>query len=292
MSKFIDRREGKRNTQKEIVVFYHGNCSDGFGAAWAAWKKFGAKADYIAVQYHQFVIPNLRNKTIYLLDMTFEFPILKRLESNNKRVTAIDHHVSREKQTKSTEQFSYALYHSGAVLAWKYFHPNRPVPRMFLHIEDMDLWNLKLPFTKELYAFLDLYDFDFKLWSKFIRDFENAAGRKKIVVIGRIALLHEEKLVKRLATNNRELVKFEGHIVYAVNSPLFNSQIGAALYKKRPPMSIVWHKINDQLVISLRSDGGVNVAKIAEKYGGGGHHGASGIVLPWTGKFPWKNVRK
>jgi len=36
---------------KEIVVLYHANCLDGFGAAYAAWKKFGDTADYIPVQY-------------------------------------------------------------------------------------------------------------------------------------------------------------------------------------------------------------------------------------------------
>jgi len=32
---------------KEIVIIYHADCPDGFGAAYAAWKKFGDKASYL-----------------------------------------------------------------------------------------------------------------------------------------------------------------------------------------------------------------------------------------------------
>src|SRR3989344_1169898 len=35
---------------KKIAVLYHKGCTDGFGAAWAAWKKFGARAEYLGVE--------------------------------------------------------------------------------------------------------------------------------------------------------------------------------------------------------------------------------------------------
>src|SRR3989344_5158005 len=40
------------NMDKKIVVLFHKNCSsgDGFGAAWAAWKKFGKKV--VALDHH------------------------------------------------------------------------------------------------------------------------------------------------------------------------------------------------------------------------------------------------
>ena len=33
------------------LVIYHANCADGFGAAFAAWLKFGDEAEYQAAQY-------------------------------------------------------------------------------------------------------------------------------------------------------------------------------------------------------------------------------------------------
>ena len=34
-----------------ISVLYHADCPDGFGGAYAAWKKFGDTAEYIPVKY-------------------------------------------------------------------------------------------------------------------------------------------------------------------------------------------------------------------------------------------------
>ena len=41
----------EENQEKNIVVLYHADCLDGFGAAYAAWEKFGDTAEYIPVQY-------------------------------------------------------------------------------------------------------------------------------------------------------------------------------------------------------------------------------------------------
>src|SRR3989344_3757446 len=36
---------------KKIAVLYHGGCPDGFGGAYAAWKKFGNMAEYIPLKH-------------------------------------------------------------------------------------------------------------------------------------------------------------------------------------------------------------------------------------------------
>ena len=43
----------KKNTapKKENIIIYHSDCYDGFSAAWAAWKKFGSKAEYLPVKH-------------------------------------------------------------------------------------------------------------------------------------------------------------------------------------------------------------------------------------------------
>src|SRR3989344_3599696 len=79
MTKFLERREKSRKISKDIVVLYHSNCTDGFGGAWAAWKKFGDKAEYIGV-IHQTPVPKgLKNKCIYSVDFTYPEPIVKKL---------------------------------------------------------------------------------------------------------------------------------------------------------------------------------------------------------------------
>ena len=35
------------------LVIYHAHCTDGFGAAFAAWMKLGDDAEYVPMQYGQ-----------------------------------------------------------------------------------------------------------------------------------------------------------------------------------------------------------------------------------------------
>ena len=38
------------------LVIYHKNCTDGFGAAWAAHELLGSKAMYVPAQYDEIVL--------------------------------------------------------------------------------------------------------------------------------------------------------------------------------------------------------------------------------------------
>ena len=86
-------------------------------------------------------------------------------------------------------------------------------------------------------------------------------------------------------------VNFLGRRVLASNYPILRSEIGHELLKKKPPLSIIWREKGGRISVSLRSDGSVDVAAIAEKYGGGGHKSAAGFTLEKGEKLPW-NVSK
>ena len=130
---------------KKIAVLYHKGCTDGFGAAWAAWKKFGARAEYLGVERGQPSPKRLKGKDVYMLDFTYPLDITKKLLGVVKSLTIIDHHISVEKSTKLAHKYVYNLNHSGAGLAWNYFHPGKKVPLLLRYVEDVDIWRLKLP---------------------------------------------------------------------------------------------------------------------------------------------------
>ncbi len=272
---------------KNIIVLYHANCPDGFGAAWAAWKKFKNKADYIAVSPHLLPQKSIKNKEVYILDTIYPAKILKELKAKNKSITVLDHHISNKSDIKSADNWVFDLNHSGAVLAWQYFHPKKAVPRLLQHIEDYDLWHFKLPFTKEIFIVLELLDFDFRDWSKFAAKLEKVNSRKKIITEGKVILKYQKSLVRKIV-KDATLVRFAGYKMFAVNSPVLGSEIGNALVKKLPPLSLVWRVKNGKIGCSLRSNGKVDVAKIAKRFGGGGHRAAAGFVLPRDVKLPWK----
>jgi uncharacterized protein len=278
---------------KDIIILYHADCPDGFGGAWAAYKKFGDKAEYIAV-HHQVSPPaGLKNKEIYFVDFIYnDEKTVSRLISDNKRVTAIDHHVSVEKPIRMTRDYLYDINHSGSVLAWKYFHPAKPVPKLLRYIEDTDLWKFKLPYSHEVFSYINLQDRNFKTFNKIAADLEKETEFKKYIDKGSVINQYVKKLVNRLVEETTETVIFEGHSTLIVNGPhFFASQIGEALCKKKPPIAIIWREAHNMINVSLRSDGSADVSKIARKYGGGGHHDASGFAFPVGKKAPWEKVK-
>ena len=100
----------------------------------------------------------------------------------------------------------------------------------------------------------------------------------------------EDTMIARLV-ERAERVVFEGYTVYAVNTPLFYSQIANTISRvKKVPFGITWFYREGKLQVSLRtSRGGVDVSQLAKKYGGGGHRGAAGFALDYRGAFPWNS---
>jgi len=273
---------------KDTVILYHANCSDGFGGAWAAYKKFGNKAEYIPVRHQTPPPKGLKNRIIYMIDFTFPMEITKKLIADNKQVTSIDHHATSEEATRITKDYLFSNDNSGSVLAWKYFHGDKPVPQMLKYMEDMDLWKFKVPYTKEVFAYHNLYDFTFKIWDKLAKDLENTEKRKAIIQQGKLILAYEDKVIEKLVNENAELVEFAGYKVLAVNSPNFHSQIGNLLALKKSPFGIVWRAKAGLWLISLRGIGKVHLGEIAGKYGGGGHKNAAAFKMSQAEKLPWK----
>ena len=289
--KLIEKRENKRSVSKDILVLYHGNCTDGFGAAWAAWKKLGDKAEYIAVKLDKPPDDDFVGKEIYMLDFVYDEEYLKDFIGRNKKVVAIDHHITNKRTAEMVPDHSYDISHSGAVLAWKYFHPDEKVPKLLAYVEDNDLWRHSLSSTRELWMYVDLFDFDFNIWSKLADDFEDPAKCEEYTEMGKLLLKYRSKTVERLISVHALPVSFEGFEAYAVNSRAFHSEIGMRLAEKFPPIAIIWGQENDgRIHISLRSDGSVDVSEIAAKFGGGGHKKAAGFYVASFEELPWKKI--
>ncbi len=281
---------------RPTIVLYHANCPDGFTAAWAAWKKLKTKADYLPVE-HQVPPPQrLEGKTIYMLDFVYPPEIVKTLAEKNKKIIIIDHHTSAyeavQKFTKSDFVNIETLgegEHSGAVLAWQYFHPKKPVPQIAKYVEDGDLWKFNLPRAKEILAVIDDENHNFIAWDKLAKQIENSKTRKKVIEKGSIIVEHKNRTIGKIASKAKE-VRWKGHKAKVVNSPVFPSEIGNELVEHGADIGIIWHDDNKKIKVSLRSKAGgrVSVAKIAEEFGGGGHKSAASFRMPRTLKLPWE----
>ncbi len=279
-----------KTLKQKIVIIYHSGCRDGFGGAWAAWKKFKNKAAYIPAFDRSGPPYEFKGKEIYLIDYTYRPEVIKKLIKDGNHVTAIDHHISAKKAVKLTEQYSFSLNHSGAVLAWNYFHPGRKVPVLLRCVEDGDLWKWRLPWSKEILAAMNLKGFDFAAWGSIAKELEIGKKRKIFVEQGRLLLRYEECLLNELLPN-AGLVDFLGHKVFAINAPHhFTDDLGNALAKKLHSFAIVWYAAGGKINVSLRSEGSVDVSKIAVKFNGGGHKRSAAFSFDAKRRFPWKLI--
>ncbi len=157
------------------LIIYHKNCADGFGAAFAAWLKFGEDAEYLPMQYGEsFADENLADGTtifdrdVYILDFSFPRQLMERIFSRASRVVWLDHHKTALEMMRSDgyKPGDYFIQHgekvhitlddnkSGALLAWEYFHPNTKAPFAFRYIDDRDRWQFKYSETKPFSAWL------------------------------------------------------------------------------------------------------------------------------------------
>ena len=280
---------------KKIIVIYHKNCPDGFGAAWSAWKKFGNQAEYIAVAHPSSPPKNLKGKEVYMLDFCYSAREMQAISRDADKLIVIDHHASsQESAIKYSTKHVFNLNNSGAVLAWKYFFPKQKVPKLLLYIEDKDIWKWSLKGTQEYLAFLETHNFDFKVWDKLIKDFEDIIKRKSFYEKG-LAITSFNKQQIDTLVSSAERVLFNNRKCLAVNSPVFVSEIGHVLALKSKSVGIIWCKKGNKLKISMRSNGKIDVSKIAVKKGGGGHKAAASFSLDIADsviKLPWKRVKK
>jgi uncharacterized protein len=277
---------------KDIVVIYHDQCRDGFGAAYAAWKKFGDSASYIPRKTQEGYPEGLVGKEIYVVDYSYKKPELDRLVAENKSVVVIDHHETAREAITSYPQNVFNQDHSGAVLAWQYFHPGTEIPKLLLYIEDHDLWRFQMEHNREFGAALGEYTQDFETWDQLNNNFGNKELFSSFLDLGGTIAGFEDKFVQKMLAF-KEKALFEGQEIYVLNAErIYRSILGHELAtlnenEGKAPMSIVYYRYAGHVHCSLRSNGEFDVRVIAEKYGGGGHKNASSFRVPSWSDLPF-----
>lgn len=135
------------------IVFYHHPCLDGSAAAWAAYEAMGEVADYYPLDYNDVAANEalIAEKTqqadmVYFLDYHPPFRSLMQLLRRTD-VAVIDHHESTRREIGEIQHARLwkvlDMNHSGAMLAWQFFHPGKVAPKLFDTIEAIDLHDVE-----------------------------------------------------------------------------------------------------------------------------------------------------
>lgn len=274
---------------ERTIILYHGSCPDGFGAAYAAWKKFGDTAEYIPLYRGDEIPEHLAGAHLYFIDFTYEKEVMDRIAASAASVVVLDHHEGVRDVVESMPEHVFDNDRSGATIAWDYFHPGTPRPRLLTHIEDDDLFLFKLPDTRAILSYLSVQPYTFEFWDELARTLEDDAAREAL--LAKLEAYEEYfTLLATLSVDKAHLVSFEGHDVYfATTHPLkpMKSLVGNLLAKKQGPFALVASAHPKGFGISIRGDGSVDVSLIAQKYGGNGHKSSAGFLIPAGGPIPW-----
>jgi oligoribonuclease NrnB/cAMP/cGMP phosphodiesterase (DHH superfamily) len=257
-------------------VIYHADCTDGFGAAYAAWKQLGNRAEYYACK-HGTPPPNVKGKNVVILDFSYGNELTKKMIEEANALLVIDHHKSAMVELHDITNTLFDMTKSGAILAWEFFHPGKEPPKFIRYIQDRDLWTWELEYSKEFSAAFDMVPFEFEEFEKFEDDsvFDDACKR------GSYILAYSKTVVKKVC-EKASLRKFDEKDVLVVNASHWMSEIGARLAPDCD-FAMIWywdHEVKHTKVSLRAFHDTVDVSEIAKKFGGGGHKKAAGFQLP------------
>ena len=280
-------------TQDKPLCIYHGNCADGFAAAWVVRKALGGNVDFHPGVY-QNKPPEVAGRDVLMVDFSYKREVIEWMRLSARSIRIIDHHKSAmedltgklvEDRASCPVELQFDMNRSGAGMTWDHFFPDLPRPRLINHIEDRDLWKFALPWTREIQAAVFSYPYEFSAWDELMHP-DNIL---RLHTEGEAIERKLQKDVAELVAVCKRRMLIGGHIVWGASLPYtLTSDAGHLMASEGEMFAACYWDTPDGRVFSLRSrEDGADVSEIAKAYGGGGHKHASGFRVPLSeiGKF-------
>lgn len=272
----------------KTLCIYHGNCADGFGAAWVVRKALGPDVEFFAGTYQQDP-PDVTGRDVIMVDFSYKRDALEQMIKQCSSMLILDHHKTAEAdldflppplpfggESAYKAQALFDMERSGAMITWNYFFPDDEPPMLIQHIQDRDLWQFKLEGTREIQAALFSFPYDFEIWDELF-DVDNPEG---LFTQGEaIERKHFKDIAELLPITQRRMV-IAGHNVPVANLPYIHSSDAGHQMAIGEPFAACYMDGPDGRTFSLRSaDDGLDVSDIAKMFGGGGHARAAGFFV-------------
>lgn len=298
---------------KPDIMIYHANCADGFGAAWAAWMRWGDAVEYVPATYGSSP-PEVLGKHVLIGDFSYKREVIERsILPGAASVVILDHHATAEEELtpfrvfrEKPERFTlntiasmvedprrggyaphcYALFdmnRSGAVMTWDFCFPGETAPLLLRLIEDRDLWRFIIPETKPFGVWLRCEPMDFERWELIAQELNDGHDCARIFTEAAAMQRFFDRKVEEIAALARTGLVAGQRVPLCNCPPMFASEVGHYLLSKNPdaPFVACYSDQGKARGWSLRSeDSRMNVAEIAKQFGGGGHRNAAGFGCP------------
>lgn len=273
----IKNSENKRVLPE--VVIYHGNCTDGFTAAWAANQFASDTTSYYPARYeddrHNLDRwrPVVEGKSVLIVDFSFNRSLTKALRDVTKHLQVLDHHTTAQREIGDLDCCHFDMDKSGALLTWEYFS-TAPAPALVCYVSDHDLWEHKLPYSQEIAAAIGYREKNFAVWDKLAASLQS--NPRELASLGTQLIEHNQALAKEIAAKATSW-QIAGQSVVAVNSSMLINDVAHTLLEEHDAVA-VFEVLGSCVKFSLRSKD-YHVGELAKTLGGGGHKHAAGFTV-------------
>jgi oligoribonuclease NrnB/cAMP/cGMP phosphodiesterase (DHH superfamily) len=259
------------------LVVYHGGCWDGLAAAWAFRSKFKDHCEYLTAQYNQKVdLRIFKDREVYILDFSYPRDVIIEISEVARSIVVLDHHASAEKELSGLDYATFDMSRSGAGIAWDFLYGNTERPFIIDYIEDRDLWNWRLPSSRDVVTAIRSYPMTFETLDRL-----HMLNVEDLAEAGSHINRYRDRLLNSLAKKT-VITEIGGHSIPTIRCDIseFVSDIGSRLAQDSL-FSIIWSEKKDGILVSFRGNGEqpLDLSNIAGIFGGGGHRNAAGCSV-------------
>src|SRR5262249_5657572 len=100
------------------LVLYHGQCLDGFAAAWVAFRAWGGSAAPEAGEWGASHRHDVAGRDVLLLDFAYPRDEVVEMKQKASSLVVLDHHVTAQQDLAGLDYAHFDLERSGATIAW------------------------------------------------------------------------------------------------------------------------------------------------------------------------------
>lgn len=278
------------------LVIYHGNCADGFTAAWllniAEWQELYPllstlrPSDWV-IDHHAGVYneppPDVKDRLVYVLDFSYKPEVMMAMAESAALVIWIDHHSSAIDAMKGFEHPRLAAHtsieRSGAYLTSKHLWPDREPMDMVKLVDDRDRWVFADRRSRPFAAGLFSRPYKIGEWNHASENVAQLVKDGEVIDRSNLKSINELLDVMTIWSDVCGFRVPTANLSYISASDACNQML---IRHPEAPFAASWYLRKDKKqVFSLRSRTGsdVDVGALAKEMGGGGHKHAAAFAV-------------
>lgn len=274
-----------------MKCFYHHDL-DGYAAGAVVKRKY-PECKFYEIDYSiPFSFDEIeKDETVIIVDFSLKPEPFKQLLEITNNIIWCDHHQTAIEALKDfdIDGLRTDTCPSGAVITWKFFFPEEPIPKVLKYVSDWDTHTLEFDKTKLFYYGIQAFEAspNHVIWSDLLDN--NKRNTLDLVIhAGSYIKTAIENNYKKFVDNYAYETQFEGYNCIACNTGLVGSDLFLSV-KKEYDLYLVYVHNGEKFRVSVYQAANNNIMcnEIAKKYGGGGHPGAAGFTcenIPWLKK--------